>query len=118
MGIGPVSITAAKIQKIAHVPLKKDQDGHVVGDTEVDITLRVPHSLYVSNTVRLNNAWARQADVSGTLDFIEQTQLFEDSRKSADSNGHSAGFDGKGTTLTAVEPIGARSKKKGAETPA
>ena len=115
MGIGPVQITAAKIQKIAHVPLKKDQDGHVVGDTEVDITLRVPHSLYVSNTVRLNNAWARQADVSGTLDFIEQTQLFEDSRKSAESNGHHKDTDT--ASLTKVTPIGG-AKKKGAETPA
>lgn len=111
MGIGPVQITAAKIQKLAHVPLKKDQDGHVVGDTEVDITLRVPHSLYVSNTVRLNNAWARQADVSGTLDFIEQTQLFEDARKSAGSNGH--GKDADLAHLSKVVPIGAKGKQKG-----
>ena len=37
MGIGPVSITAAKIQKIAHVPLKKDQDGHGVAALEAAV---------------------------------------------------------------------------------
>lgn len=116
MGIGPVDITNAKIQKIAHVPLKKDQEGHVVGDTEVDITLRVPHSLYVSNTVRLNNAWARQADVSGTLDFVEQTQLFEQSRRDVELNGHDAGADKAAGKLTKVEPIGG--KKKRDKTPA
>lgn len=116
-GLGPVDIDGAKIQKIAHVALKIDKDGFVKNEmAEVDITLRISHAQFMSNAVRLGKAWALRADVSGRIDFTEQLGLGlgESVRKDADSNGHERDA-GK---LSAVTPIGERSKKKGAETPA
>lgn len=112
MGLGPVDIDGAKIQKIAHVALKIDKDGFVKNEmAEVDITLRISHAQFMSNAVRLGKAWALRADVSGRIDFTEQLGL---PLKDAESNGH----DKDAGKLSGVTPIGERSKKKGAETPA
>ena len=109
--LGPVEISGAKVQKIAHVPLRLDKEtGRPINDeVQVDVTIRISHAAYLHDSVRLGTAWARRADVQVRMDFVEQLDLMSAARKTAESNGH----DKDAGKLSGVEPIGGRKKQQG-----
>ena len=113
-----LSIDQATLRSFHPKAARLNLDGDEIEGPRMVLTFEVEVDRVAAAMNRLTRVFRKRNLITLSLDFPEQLQL-EDARRSAESNGHDAGFDGKGTTLTAVEPIGARSKKKkGAETPA